>query len=343
MLRYSAAEATARLTGPDAGVELGALSHPLLVVDLDAGAPGGAGGVGAAALGVIRALPCVSVAMATESPTVPGATEAFDVLLCSEPAPRPWVRGSEAELRHLAMQVARRPLAATALVQLLRMGLRLGTGDALVAESAVYSMLQSGPEFGAWLAGRPRRGQRSATDDPVRLARHGAVLDLTLHRPEVRNAYNSAMRDALAEALTLALCDTTIESIRLAGSGPAFCSGGDLEEFGTAPDPATAHAVRTSRSVPRLLAACSDRVVACVHGACVGAGAELAAFAGRVEAAPDTYFELPELGMGLVPGAGGTVSITRRVGSHRSAYLALSGVRLTAPAALEWGLVDAVV
>ena len=342
MLRYSAAEATARLTGPAAGLELGALDHPLLVVDLDAGGPGGSGGVGAAALAVIRALPCVSVAMATEPSTVPGAAGAFDVLLCPEPAPRPWVRGSEAELRHLATQVARRPLAATALVQLLRMGPHLGTEDALVAESAVYSMLQSGPEFETWLAGRPRREARSATVEPVRLARTGSVLDLTLNRPEVRNAYNSAMRDALVEALALALYDTTIESIRLTGSGPAFCSGGDLQEFGTAPDPATAHALRTAHSVPRLLAACSDRVVACVHGACVGAGAELAAFAGRVEAASDTFFELPELGMGLVPGAGGTVSITGRVGSHRAAYLALSGVRLTAPAALEWGLVDVV-
>jgi enoyl-CoA hydratase/carnithine racemase len=77
-----------------------------------------------------------------------------------------------------------------------------------------------------------------------------------------------------------------------------------------------------------------------VHGACVGAGVELPAFAARVVAREDARFWLPELSMGLVPGAGGTVSLPRRIGRQRTAWLALSGAQLDASTALRWGLVD---
>ena len=72
----------------------------------------------------------------------------------------------------------------------------------------------------------------------------------------------------------------------------------------------------------------------------MGAGCELAAFAGNVVAAADATFSLPELGMGLVPGAGGTVSVTRRIGRHRAARFAITGDRIDAPTAQRWGLVD---
>ena len=78
-----------------------------------------------------------------------------------------------------------------------------------------------------------------------------------------------------------------------------------------------------------------------LHGACIGAGIELAAFAGRVEARDGTVIRLPELAMGLVPGAGGTVSLPRRIGRWRTTYLVLSGVPLDPSTALAWGLVDA--
>ena len=113
-------------------------------------------------------------------------------------------------------------------------------------------------------------------------------------------------------------------------------------EFGSHPDPVTAHAVRSARNAGRLLSHCRNHVRAEVHGACVGAGAELSAFAAFVVAKPDAFFQLPELSMGLVPGAGGTVSIPRRVGRQRAAYMALTGVRVDARTALDWGLVDSV-
>src|SRR5699024_7173542 len=84
----------------------------------------------------------------------------------------------------------------------------------------------------------------------------------------------------------------------------------------------------------------ASRLTAHLHGTCIGAGVEVPAFAGRVLAAPDTTLQLPELGMGLVPGAGGTVSVQRRVGRHRAAWLAVTGGVLDVTTAHRWGLVD---
>ena len=133
---------------------------------------------------------------------------------------------------------------------------------------------------------------------------------------------------------------SSIEEVVLSGEGASFCSGGDLDEFGSFPDPAVAHAIRTTRSPAMLIARLAHRVRVEVHGACIGAGAELPAFAGRVVAAPDAVFQLPEVAMGLVPGAGGTASIPRRIGRQRTAELVLSGRRIDAETALRWGLVD---
>nr|MDJ0864797.1 enoyl-CoA hydratase/isomerase family protein [Myxococcota bacterium] len=197
------------------------------------------------------------------------------------------------------------------------------------------------PEFAAWRAAQTPRDPPPHDGEPAVLAlREGDRLRLTLNRPGRRNAYSAAMRDALVEGLALAVADTSIARVVLSGAGAAFCAGGDLGEFGTLPDPATAHAVRSTRSAARLLARCAGRVRAELHGACIGAGIELPAFAGRVAAREDSVFALPELSMGLVPGAGGTVSLPRRIGRQRVAWLALTGRRIGAQTALDWGLVD---
>jgi enoyl-CoA hydratase len=172
------------------------------------------------------------------------------------------------------------------------------------------------------------------------MQRSGDRLHLALNRPARRNAFSAAMRDALVEGLLLAEQDASIAEVILSGVGPAFCSGGDLDEFGSRPDPATAHAVRSSRSASALMARCAKRVRAELHGACVGAGIELPAFASRVVAKEGAFFQLPELALGLVPGAGGTVSLPRRIGRERTAWLALSGERIDAATARRWGLID---
>jgi enoyl-CoA hydratase/carnithine racemase len=154
------------------------------------------------------------------------------------------------------------------------------------------------------------------------------------------------MRHALLEALTIAQVDLSVHQVVLAGKGPSFCSGGDLAEFGSFEDPASAHFARTrynpARALDELAVRLGERLIARVHGQVLGSGLEMAAFCGRVEAHPDSHFGLPELALGLIPGAGGTVSITRRTGRWRTAYLVLSGRTITTATARQWGLVDAV-
>jgi enoyl-CoA hydratase/carnithine racemase len=246
-----------------------------------------------------------------------------------------------ATAREVLAGVAHAPRAAVALALLLRGAEGRSVPAGLVAESATYSALQAGPEHHAWLADRSSRRGRAPATSPVGVERHGAVLRITLDRPHVRNALDAAMRDALLDALAVAEAEPTL-AVELTGAGDGFCSGGDLDEFGTLADPASAHRLRLDRSVGLVLAGLADRTTALVHGASAGSGVELAAFAGRVVAAPDATFELPELSMGLVPGAGGTVSVTARIGRHRCAWLALTGERIDAPTALAWGLVDEV-
>ncbi|MFJ9176055.1 enoyl-CoA hydratase/isomerase family protein [Streptomyces sp. NPDC102360] len=286
--------------------------------------------------------PRVVIGCAARPVAVPA--EAYDVLLTGvKDAPRPWVSCADPResADRLCDSVTASPDAATALVQVLRLGRNLAIPERLVAESLTYSALQGGTAFRHWLASTPHGTARPA-ERPVRLAREGDRLTITLDRPWVRNAVDAATRDALCEALTVAVADTSVARIHLRGSGPAFCSGGDLTEFGTSDDPARAHRVRVERSPAALLARCAGRATAHLHGACVGAGIELASFAGRIVAAPDTRIQLPEVAMGLVPGAGGTAGIPRRIGRHRTAHLALSGMELTAREAWSWGLVDEV-
>jgi len=172
------------------------------------------------------------------------------------------------------------------------------------------------------------------------VSRRDDVLSIVLNRVPRRNAVDARMRDALRAALEVAELDPSL-TVELSAAGPSFSAGGDLDEFGTARDPALAHVVRVTAAPGAAVHRLRERVTARLHGACVGAGIEIPAFAGRVVAAPETFFLLPELAMGLVPGAGGTVSITRRVGRARMLWMALSGDPIDVETALEWGLIDA--
>jgi Enoyl-CoA hydratase/isomerase len=285
--------------------------------------------------------PVVLLAPDPAALTAPAA-HAADLVLTEDPR-APWVApggGVVAGFGAVVEQVAANPLAAGALVALLRRAGGPDVAAGLVAESATYSALQAGPEFAAWRAGRPAR-EPEPPAGRVRLRRDGDTLRITLTRPHRRNALDLAMRDALTEALALVVADPALTAT-IDADGPDFCAGGDLDEFGSRPDPATAHLVRLTRSPARLLHSVRERVTVQVHGACLGAGVELPAFAHRVTARAGARFGLPELALGLVPGAGGTVSLPRRIGRHRTAWLALSGRTADAAQALAWGLVDAV-
>lgn len=316
----------ATLRGPSLEVVLpgSGTEPPLVLVDLDASdqpvveAHGG--------------FPMVIVGLtSSERPELHPAVDACDVAL----------RHGDPALDAVIATVTSNPFAATALALVLRGGQLRSVDDGLQLESAVYSALQAGQEFAAWRAGRPRR-EREEAPDAVAIERHGDSLEIVLARPHVRNALNSVMRDQLADAFRLVAMDPSITEVHLRGAGPSFCAGGDLDEFGSFPDPATAHLIRLQQSVGRAIHAVRARVTAHLHGACMGSGIELPAFAGTVVGDPSTTIGLPEVGLGLIPGAGGTVSLPRRIGRHRTARLALTGDRLDATAALDCGLIDAI-
>jgi hypothetical protein len=304
---------------------------------------------------VVELRPDPATAVMDAAPTLPCVVVA---IIGADAAGRPpalaWVDVAvtdEASAERVAAAVQGNPLAATALALHLRASERQAVADALVAESATYSLLQAGPEHARWLAdnaatrggrtertaGSPRAHEGGDDSERVRIERAGTAVHITLARPGARNAVDAAMQQALVDALaTVGDGDEVV----VTGDGVVFSAGGDLDEFGSLADPASAHLLRLRRSPALALARVADRATVVVHGACHGAGVELAAFAGRVVARPGTTFTLPEVGMGLIPGAGGTVSLPRRIGRQRTAWLAITGHPLDTDTALRWGLVD---
>jgi hypothetical protein len=242
-------------------------------------------------------------------------------------------------LDRIAANVTAHPVTAATLALLLRGQEHLSVGEGLVAESSAYSVLQSGPEFAAWRDAHVARADKDG-GPRVRVERNGAVMAITLTRPDRLNALDAQMRDEVVEALTLVAATSDVQRVELRGEGKAFCAGGDLDEFGTRSDPATAHVIRLERSIGRSISLLGKSTAAYLHGACMGSGIELAAFTDWVVAAADTQIALPEIELGLVPGAGGTVSLTRRIGRLRTAWLAFSGCTIGPETARAWGLVD---
>lgn len=334
MLTVSEAEELLRGFGAGA-VDAAEVMHlRVLLIDMDTGGD-------PAGLDLPPGFPAVVVAVSRRQAPPLGRCGP-DVAVTAVPHPMaPWVTEDdpvEAASR-LAARVVGAPGAALTLIEVLRAGIDIGVEEGLVIESLAYSMLQSGPEFAKWKKDRPEPLPQPAHGSAVTARRRGEVLELTLNRPRKHNAYNRQMRDELCDALAVALADPAC-SVLLQGAGPSFCSGGDLDEFGTFPDPVTSHTVRTGRSPARLIAALRSRTTVVVHGSCAGSGIELPAFAGRVVARPGARMWLPELAMGLIPGAGGTVSIARRIGRGRTAWMGISGQAVDPDTALEWGLVD---
>jgi enoyl-CoA hydratase/carnithine racemase len=249
-------------------------------------------------------------------------------------------------LAELTDRCARWPQAAAVCDDVLRsVDVAAPAFAGVITESLAYSTLQSGPEFARWLA---ERGPASVPElpDPVQAERDGDVLRVRFNRPRRHNAFSTDARAALLDALEVARLDPSVTRMVLTGNGESFCSGGDLAEFGTFADPATAHLARTRHSPALVLDEITARLgPSCraeVHGQVLGSGLEMAAFCGHVTCRPGATLGLPELALGLIPGAGGTVSITRRIGRWRTAYLVLSGQTIDPATALDWGLVDEV-
>ena len=151
-----------------------------------------------------------------------------------------------------------------------------------------------------------------------------------MNRPHVRNAYNTTMRDDLYQALSAVRDDPEVRVAVLSGEGPAFCAGADLSEFGTAPSLAVARQVRWRRDVWGLFLSVPKPMVASIHGYCLGSGVEMALLCDIRIADQDALFGLPEASLGLIPAAGGVVTLPRTVGSGTALDLLLTRRRITA-------------
>ena len=235
--------------------------------------------------------------------------------------------------------LASQPVACSTLVQLLRHNTSTTVMEGLFAESLAYSTLQQSAGFRTWLE-EPRRTSKVDTEPLVTTHQEDTTLRIALNRPDAHNAYSAQLKDALCEVLHGAHANPSLEKVILCGNGPSFCAGGDLSEFGQVSDAGEAHLSRTTRSAGALLSRLNCNTEVHVHGACIGAGIEIPAFADRIVARDDAFFQLPEISMGLVPGAGGTVSITKKIGRHKTAYLAISNQRASVEDAFNWGLID---
>jgi enoyl-CoA hydratase/carnithine racemase len=171
----------------------------------------------------------------------------------------------------------------------------------------------------------------------------GPIGIVSLNRPEVLNAYNVAMRDALFEALQAVRDDPDVRAMVLRGNGPAFSTGGDVTEFGTAPSPVAARDVRWRRDVWGILRTLPKPAIAAVHGYAVGGGFEMALLCDLCIAAQDARFCYPETALAMIPGVAGTQTTPRLLGVGRALDLVLTGRWLTAAEALRLGIVARVV
>jgi 3-hydroxyacyl-CoA dehydrogenase len=180
------------------------------------------------------------------------------------------------------------------------------------------------------------RHMQSDTKSPVTSELHGAVLVLWIDNPPV-NALGAAVRAGLAAHLARANTDTTVRAVALLARGRTFPAGADISEFGKAPQ---------EPSLPELcnqIEACTKPVVAGLHGTALGGGLEIALAAHARVGQADAKFGLPEVALGILPGAGGTQRLPRLIGAAEALRLMMTGKPIGAAKALSLGLLDKVV
>jgi enoyl-CoA hydratase/carnithine racemase len=180
--------------------------------------------------------------------------------------------------------------------------------------------------------------------EPVLLEIADAVAWITLNRPEAMNALNTATRDALPKAIRAADADPAVRVIVLRGAGErAFCAGADIKEFVEVPSPAEYRQSRVHDSWIRAFDEARKPVVASIHGICLGGGLEIALACDIRIAAEDALIGLPETGLGIMTGVGGSQRLPRVVGLGLALDMMLTGERISAARAREIGLVTRVV
>ncbi len=170
------------------------------------------------------------------------------------------------------------------------------------------------------------------------------IVYVTLNRPTVLNALNVQMRDDLYQAINAIRDDPDAHVVIFEGAGDrAFCAGADLTEFGSAPSPVIARKVRWERDLWGTIATTYKPMIAAIHGFCLGSGLELSMLCDIRIATQDARFGLPEVGLGIIPAAGGSQTLPRVVHRGHALELALTGDIIDADHALHIGLVNRLV
>jgi enoyl-CoA hydratase len=180
-------------------------------------------------------------------------------------------------------------------------------------------------------------------DEVLRLEVHDGVAVVTLDRPAVRNALNSALIDALWEVLPALDDDPGVRAIVLTGSDPAFCSGLDLAELGGSGQNARPRQQRDQVSARGALPPVVTPIVGAINGAAVTGGLEIALNCDVLVASERARFADTHLRVGVMPGGGLSVLLPRRVGMGKALEMVLTGAVVDAASALACGLVDRVV
>jgi 2-(1,2-epoxy-1,2-dihydrophenyl)acetyl-CoA isomerase len=176
----------------------------------------------------------------------------------------------------------------------------------------------------------------------VETSRDGAVLTITLNRPDVLNAMNKAVHDGLAAALKDAR-DAEIRAVVITGTGRAFCVGQDLTEFAETPTDIAERLRGSYHPNIQAIRSLEKPVIAAVNGPAAGAGLSLAAACDLRTAADSATFIPAFINIGLIPDSGGTFFIARLLGPARAFEWMTSSRRLSAAEAQAWGLVSEVV
>jgi enoyl-CoA hydratase len=174
--------------------------------------------------------------------------------------------------------------------------------------------------------------------DLILSERQDAVLLLRLNRPQALNALSSALMTDLADALTAAEADASLRAVVLTGSEKAFAAGADIREMaGLSFAEAFGRDIYGPQS--RVIARFPKPLLAAVSGYCLGGGCELAMLCDLIFASETARFGLPETGLGVIPGMGGTQRLPRRIGQALAMDMILTGRQLSAAEALGAGLI----
>src|SRR5437868_13650119 len=175
-----------------------------------------------------------------------------------------------------------------------------------------------------------------ATTSPISTRKHGDVLIILSNNPPV-NALGAAVRQGLVAAIEQAEADESVKAVVIACEGQTFFAGADITEFGKPP------VMPWLPSVVDTIENCPKPVVAAIHGTALGVGLEVALGCADRVAVKDAKLGVPEVKLGLLPGAGGTQRLPRVAGVQKALEMTTSGAMISAREAADVGLVDRIV